>query len=188
MKTEANQDIIENYDRYELTITGLKETPVSPINVGERKQNHPASLYKNQPVIHESLPDKINVAIELKEFCNKFSISLNSERFPDCVLLRYDAGGGTHRNNFPDIPLSEQSITSPHFHKYNRKGYDLAYKTDKLKSEAEAKALCDIQFGFPYFCQESNIRHKNEIPELKIHRDNLFSENNEDPLENITFA
>jgi hypothetical protein len=55
------------------------------------------------------LPDKINVAIELSEFSNKFSISLNSERFPDCVLFRYDVGGSTHRNNFPKCRILNPS-------------------------------------------------------------------------------
>jgi hypothetical protein len=188
MKKEANKGIIENYERYELAVVGLKEVPVSPVIVKERKQNHPSSLYKNQPVIHKSLPDNMNVTIEIKEFGNKFSIILNSDAFPACNLFRYDSGGVTHRNNFPDIPLSEQRVAPPHFHKYNEKGYSLAYKTEKLKSEAESMALCDIQFGFPYFCQESNIQYKGGIPELKIADGNLFPAGDEDPLESITFA
>ncbi|MDR1455407.1 MAG: hypothetical protein LBJ01_07135, partial [Tannerella sp.] len=64
----------------------------------------------------------------------------------------------------------------------------IAYKTEKLKSEAEAKALCDINIGFPDFCQESNIRYRTDIPELKILPGDLFPQGDEDPLESITFA
>jgi hypothetical protein len=79
-------------------------------------------------------------------------------------------------------------VTSPHFHKYNREGRFLAYKTEKLKSEAEAKALCDIQFAFPCFCQETNILHKNDVPELEVKFNDLFSKISDDPLESIIFA
>jgi hypothetical protein len=186
--TKTDRYIAENYERYELSVAGRKFSPSSPIVVSERKKNHPSSLHKNQPVVHESLPDSMNIIIEIKEFENKFSINLDSQGFPDCILFRYDSGGGTHRNNFPNIPLGEQSVTTPHFHKYNKEGYCIAYKTEKLKLEKEAEALCDIQFGFPYFCQESNIRYNNDLPELKIISGNLFPENEIDPLENITFA
>jgi hypothetical protein len=188
MKTGPNSSIIEDYEKYESTVTGLKNTPVSPIIVKDKKQNHRGSLYKKQPVIHESLTDNISVIIEIREFCNRFSICLDSDRFPDCILFRYDSAGTTHRNNFPDIPLNEQSVTTPHFHKFNERGYYVAYKTQKLQSEAEARALCDIQFGFPYFCQESNIRHGGELPELEIISGEMFFESSDDPLESITFA
>jgi hypothetical protein len=187
-KSNLNKYISENYGKYEVAIAGIKQSPVSPIVVSERKGNHPASLCKTQALTHEALPENMNVIIEVKECDGKYSISLNSERFPGCILLRYDCGGGTHRNNLPDIPLNEQSVTTPHFHKYNKEGYNIAYKTEKLKTEGEAKALCDIDFGFPYFCQESNIRHRDNAPELKINYNHLFPEAGEDPLESITFA
>ena len=46
--------------------------------------------------------------------------------------MRFDEGNGVHRNNNPSIPLHEQEITTPHFHKYDNRGYFIAYKTNEL--------------------------------------------------------
>ncbi|MDR0865112.1 MAG: hypothetical protein LBO74_09320 [Candidatus Symbiothrix sp.] len=185
-----NKEISDNYETYNLFLKTTKISPDSKIKVNEKKKNHPSSLYKTQPLICELYNYvNTNLIIEIRENNSDFSFGIISSLFLNCILVRYDSGGGTHRNNIPDVPLSEQSVTTPHFHKYNKNGYEFAYKTDKLKDEKEATVLSDIEFGFPFFCHEANIKYNENYPELEIYSVNLFSKNiGDDPLENITFA
>lgn len=105
--------------------------------------------------------------------------------------MRYDTGGGTHKNDAPHIPLAEQSVTTPHFHKYDSNGYFLAYKTDLLNDPKQAEHLFDIEFGFPYFCQEGNVcaNDNHGVPEVRVFYDGVlpFEFDNTDPLEGINF-
>ena len=73
------------------------------------------------------------------------------------ILLRYDSAGTSHRNNFDDIPLSEQLVTTPHIHKYDEKGRLIATKTDAIQANPAASNITE---GFPIFCSEGNIYGK----------------------------
>jgi hypothetical protein len=191
LKNKKVRLIEENYDKYKIILEGIKNAPISPIKVSDRKENHRSSLYKSLDITHNNVSDKITLRIEIRENNSDFSISIDSSCFPSCQLLRYDSGDGTHRNNFSEIPLGEQSVPTPHFHRYNDEGYSFAYKTDKLKNEKESEALSNIEFGFSYFCQESNIKYNNiNIPTIFIQPDGVlnFSYDDSDPLENINFA
>ena len=67
------------------------------------------------------------------------------------VILRYDSAGASHRNNFDDIPLPDQQVTTPHIHKYDEKGRLIAVKTDEIL--IDQKAASGIKIGFPIFLQ-----------------------------------
>ena len=119
------------------------------------------------------------------------SFQIVSDKFKKGVVIRYDSGGGTHKNEVPFIPLAKQSVTTPHFHKYDDNGYFLAYKTDLLNNPKQAEHLFDIDFGFPYFCQESVIytNDEHELPEIQVFREGYlpFEREDKDPLEGINF-
>lgn len=119
------------------------------------------------------------------------SLQILSDAFKKGVAFRYDTGGGTHKNDAPHIPLAEQSITTPHFHKYDENGYFLAYKTKLLNQPKQAEHLFDIEFGFPYFCQEGNIatESSDDLPEVKVFKEGSlpFEDDKTDPLEDIKF-
>lgn len=80
-------------------------------------------------------------------------------------------------------------FTTPHFHKFNENGIEIAYKTDKLLDPKESKALEDINLCIIHFFHESNTRLKDDdFPEIKIQSDTLgFKMTKEDPNQNIDF-
>lgn len=108
--------------------------------------------------------------------------------FCEKPLFRYDSSGPSHRNSNFQIPINEQKVPTPHFHKYWSDGKEIAYKTEALKDEVQRKALEDISICIYHFMQEANIEYENF--QLNSSPGILpFDKEaeNSDPLENITF-
>lgn len=108
--------------------------------------------------------------------------------FTEKPLFRYDSSGPSHRNSNFQIPINEQKVPTPHFHKYWSDGKEIAYKTEALKDEVQRKALEDISICIYHFMQEANIEYENF--QLNSSPGILpFDKEaeNSDPLENITF-
>ena len=85
----------------------------------------------------------------------KFSI------FAECIdtshpILRFDADGPAHRNAFEGVPLTEQKISTPHFHRILADGRTVAYRGEVDNIEQQL-VLQDVQSGFNFFCKEANI-------------------------------
>lgn len=120
---------------------------------------------------------------------NNYSISIKSDVIDSRILLRYDSEGLAHRNAVDYIPLVEQSVPTPHFHKFDKYGNFLAFQTEKLRDEKEAKALKNIEFGFAYFCQYSstNKTFTEELPEVLVNSGRIPFDFNEDPIDGINF-
>lgn len=164
----------------------------SPIIISEPKGNHVTSLYAKEPLASSVSFGNTFLTCEVRNKDRKdCSFQILSDRFKAGVVLRYDTGGGTHKNDAPHIPLAEQSITTPHFHRYDSNGFFLAYKTDLLNDPKQVEHLFDIEFGFPYFCQEGNMRSNPtcDIPKAEVFRDGElpFEYEDNDPLEGINF-
>ena len=103
--------------------------------------------------------------------------------------MRYDSDGNAHRNNCDDIPLCQQSITTPHLHRYDERGRFLAIKTESIKQD-ETKAR-GIQTGFRIFCEEGRILSlsANVYPQAFI-GDTMsipFETEETDPCEGVNF-
>lgn len=190
-KLKQNKEILQKYKEYEEFMNSGK-TVCSPIIVSNPKGNHGTSLYSKHPLQAEIPFGNAFMTCEVRNGDHRdYSFQILSDAFTERVVLRYDTGDGTHKNNAPHIPLAEQSVTTPHFHKYDSNGYFLAYKTDLLQDPKQAKFLFDVEFGFPYFCQEGRINStdsRHDIPEIQIRDGNLpFKEDDIDPLEGINF-
>ena len=182
MKLQPQQEIIDIYDTYDNFMKAEKRAK-NPFIIEKRKKNHEDSLYSCENLT-------LNGEIRNSDR-QDYSFQIQSDIIKSRVIFRYDTGGGVHKNNVPYIPLSQQSIDTPHFHRFDRNGYFLAYKTDKLNIPGQAKALFDIEFGFPYFCQESNIKGDNveDSPQLIVRKDGEigFFFDNSDPNEGVNF-
>lgn len=191
-KIKQNKEIIQKYYEYNNFLNSGK-TVSSPVIVSDAKGNHGTSLYSQYPLQAEPPFGNTSMTCEVRNGDHRdCSFQILSDAFAKRVVLRYDTGGGTHKNDAPHIPLAEQSVTTPHFHKYDSNGYFLAYKTDLLNDPKQAEFLFDLEFGFPYFCQEGKIfstGSKYSIPEIKVIRDGClpFKEEDTDPLEGINF-
>lgn len=190
-KIKPNQELLTMFDEYSNFLYADKRV-CSPVRVSEPKGNHGTSLYSSQPLYSTVDFGNTIMACEVRNGDHRdCSFQILSDAFKKRVVLRYDTGGGTHRNDAPYIPLEEQSITTPHFHKYDSNGCFLAYKTDLLNDEKQVEYLLDLEFGFPYFCQEGKIsaNDKHDLPEIQVIKEGFlpFKEDEVDPLDGIKF-
>jgi len=152
-----NRDVKDQYPFYQELVKGKKTVLTSPIFLGVKPTN-PYWLLGDSEVFHQTSDESITVLVERSTRENKYGIKLRCKALTEQPYFRFDSDGPAHRNDDPAIPLDEQSVTTPHFNAYNSAGLPIAYKTDKLKQEAEAEAIVnDINFGLAHFCSETNM-------------------------------
>ena len=87
------------------------------------------------------------------------------------------------------IPFADQQVTTPHFNCYNENCLNIAYKTEQLNNEEERKALEDINLCIAHYCNEANVRLKeDDFPTISILPGTLQLEIvQEDPNSNVKF-
>lgn len=189
MSKKIVKEIRDNYDLYKKLLHERKSIFTDVIDIIELSNNS-NSLEKKSEIIHSSLSDNIEFIVNVKiNNYRFFQFKLKCKDLSGVPFFRYDSDGDTHRNYDGVTPLSESSITTPHFHHFNEKGVCLAYKTDKMLNDSEIKALEDINLCIAYFCQESNIiPNKKDYPTIKINSTEFpFDFSEPDPLLNIKF-
>lgn len=186
-KAKKNSQLITIMDEYVSFLESDKQGDM-PLIVSNPKQNHPTSLYKEIPIIANVSFGNVVMDCEIRnKDTHNYSIQLTSDKIESRVLARIDEGNGTHRNCISSIPLPEQQVTTPHFHKYNEDGYFFAYQTHDLK-DYEEKSL-PIEKGMSFFCNEMNVlsTNANPIGILVQEEGTLPFEFNIDPLDGINF-
>jgi hypothetical protein len=188
MGSNKCHSIKENYSLYNILLEERKSVFSEVIEIN-RIGNNANTLSKLEPVVH-SQTDEIVLIVDVKvNNYNFFQFKLRYKSFSPLPFFRFDSDGETHRNRIDGVLLEEQSITTPHFHKFTKDGIEIAYKTDKLLDKKERKALEDINLCAVHFFHESNIRlNKKDFPEIKISTDTLgLSYLKDDPNQNIKF-
>lgn len=192
-KIRPNKEILTEYENYSRFLDTDKMV-CEFVRVSKPKGNHGTSLYSVYPLLYSDVSfGNATMTCEVRNGDSKdCSFQILTDAIKTRVAMRYDTGGGTHRNDVPHIPLEEQSVTTPHFHKYDSNGYFLAYKTELLNDPKKSEYLFDIDFAFPYFCQEGKIfvNERHDLPEISVGEDGVlpFKEDDEfDPLEGINF-
>ena len=80
------------------------------------------------------------VAVEIKQRAETerhYSINLFCHSFMGTrPSFRFDADGHVHTNR-NDLPLSERRIPTPHFHEFDNKGREIAYRTAVINNDAQ---------------------------------------------------
>ncbi len=123
------------------------------------KRSNTKWLTGQSNVHHQTINETIIFFIERSKRDSKYGIKLRCATLTDEPFFRFDSDGPAHRNNLPNIPLEEQSVTTPHFNSYQKDGKAIAYKNETLKKENEAKIIAeDINFGISLFCIETNSK------------------------------
>lgn len=189
MGKEVIKSIRDDYSFYTKLLKERKSMFEGVIEITE-VGNNANTLERTTDVEHTSLVNDILLIVNVKVSNHKFfQFKLRCKDLCGQPFFRYDSDGDTHRNHDDSIPLSEQQITTPHFHYYNEKGINIAYKTQHLLNEAEKKALEDINLCIKHFCHEANVRlNAEEFPEISILPHLLpFSLTKDDPTTNVNF-
>lgn len=163
----ANKDIKDRFDFFEKLISEDKIVLTRVIQLEQKKSN--VQWLTGQSVLqHQTIDDNLIILIERSKRDLKYGIKLSCQSLTKEPFFRFDSDGPAHRNNYPDIPLEEQSVTTPHFNSYREDGKPIAYKNETLKEEGNAKIIVgDINFGVSLFCMETNSKLQNgDFPEI----------------------
>jgi hypothetical protein len=164
---KSNKEIKKKYQLYSKLVEDKKIILISPITLNRIRENQRNYRQENALIAHpSSLENEVILIIESRVNNDKdFKFKLRCVNLCGEPFFRFDSDGDTHRNS--NVPLAEQQITTPHFHKFNDEGFNVAYKTDKLNDPNEALALEDINLCVIHFCHEGNLRYRNdEFPEI----------------------
>lgn len=152
----VNKDILAKYDLFEELHTKEKVLSSHTI-ILDQKKNNSRWLLGSSKVVHKTINEEVLLIVEQSKRDSKYGLKLRCEALTNEPFFRFDSDGPPHRNSFPEVPLDQQSISTPHFNTYDNKGRLVAYKGSILDKEEEAKAIVeDINFGASLFCQESN--------------------------------
>jgi hypothetical protein len=190
MSHKRFSQIKERFSFYNNLLSERKSIFTEIIEINKIGNNH-NTLEFVEKVKHPSIKDdEMILLFDVKvNDHNFFQFKLRYKSFIPVPFFRFDSDGGTHRNKIDGLNIREQSITTPHFHKFNENGIEIAYKTDKLLDPRESKALEDINLCIVHFFHESNTRLKvDDFPEIKIMSDTFgFKAMKEDPNRNVNF-
>lgn len=185
-----NKAVKDDFEYYTELTYGEKAVKENPIYL-EQKVTHKDWLSKNSIVEHSTINEKVDLTVERKKSLYKYGIKLSCKQFTNEPYFRFDSDGPAHRNTSEHIPLSEQKITTPHFNCFDNEGMAIAYKSDVLKKEGEAKAIVEnIEFGLSHFFQETNINQGDDesAPQIELKIPELFEDTSEtDPLNGVNF-
>lgn len=189
MGKEIIESIRDNYSMYNKLLKERKSIFDAVIDIS-KPNNNANTLETIKAVKHPTLENSIVFIVNVKvNNHNFFQFKLRCKDLSGKPFFRFDSDGETHRNYDDDIPIDEQQVTPPHFHFYNEKGINIAYKTSQLQNEAELKALEDINLCVKHFCHEANLfLDDDNFPEITIMPSNLpFKFSQIDPTENVIF-
>lgn len=154
----TNKDIRDQFEYFKRLISFDKIVLAKTIQLEPKKSNL-KWLAGQSSVQHQTIGDDIIFFVERSKRDSKYGIKLRCPSLTDEPFFRFDSDGPAHRNDCSDIPLEEQSVTTPHFNSYKEDGKPIAYKNETLKKDKEAQIIVeDINFGVSLFCMESNSK------------------------------
>jgi hypothetical protein len=186
---QTNKEIKDHFDLFTNLLNGEKVVLRDEIQLVP-KNNNARWLCGTTNVKHKSRKEDIVLYVERSKRDSKYSVKLRCSSLCCEPFFRFDSDGPAHRNNFPEIPLEDQYVPTPHFNSYKSDGKPIAYRNESLKMEKRANIIAtDINFGVSLFCMETNSRlETGKFPEVK---DNLpefeFDENNDINFDLINF-
>lgn len=186
----VHEDLIkENYNSYTAYLAARKVV-ASPFVVSEVKDNHPSSLFAKTDLTSTHIFGDVCLSCEIKNSnILDFKLAILSNIIPSKTLFRFDSEGPDHKNKVDYIPLTEQSVPTPHYHQFDNQGNLLAYQTPEMADQLKKKDWKDIEKAFGFFCQMENI-HSNQPddePRIVAVTGNLPLDFGDDPTNGLNF-
>lgn len=185
MKEEINKKVVDQYQYY----TDIKESSkrIECDEVALVKHRTHATVFTCEIPVQHELPGKDRVVIKVEgdqSSISDFSFKLFDRDFMPCPCYRFDASGGSHRN-FTDGPLRTRQVDTPHFHRYDASGRNVAYRTEFINKHA-ADLVADRSAALKHFCEEENVEIAGAA---KVLHNDLFQPKvlRVDPLKDILF-
>jgi len=163
----TNREIKEHFELFTNLVTGEKLVLKNTIQLVPKNSNA-KWLSGTANVQHKIRNEEIVLYVERSKRDSKYSVKLRCTSLSCEPFFRFDSDGPAHRNNFPEIPLEEQYVPTPHFNSYKSDGKSIAYRNESLKMENRANIIAaDINFGVSLFCMETNSKlSTGDFPEV----------------------
>lgn len=184
-KPKIDTELLSILDDYHLFLDGEKYMEM-PFCVNKPDMNHITSLKGEADLFADDPFGNTVLECEVREH-NEFNYSFKilSDRIKSRMLFRMDEGDGTHWNRHLPVPVDQQQVPTPHFHKKGDDGIEYAYQSEALKSMSSPLNIHD---GFSILCDECHIN--NEAIEITIQEEGKLPfvfEPESDPLKGIKF-
>ncbi|GEM_PF-2673952 len=127
-------------------------------------------------------------AIASSHVKNKYQFYVFADWFDAGPCFRFDSQGQAHCNPEDGRGLKARKIETPHFHKFNKDGVEIAFHSAELQRPSAAEAIVnDIKSGIKHFCQEGCLTcGQNAYPRL-ISEQELMDLSSDDPLNDVSF-
>lgn len=183
-RPKIDTEILSILGDYQLFIDSDKHINM-PFYVNEVDINHTSSLKGATDLTADHPFGKTVLECEMKDKNEyRYTFKILSDRIVRRMLFRMDEGEYAHWNRHLPVPIDQQQVPTPHFHKIGDDGIEYAYSTPSLKTKATP---LNIYEGFDVFCDESHI-DKNNIQIVTRESGTLFDlESEMDPTRNVIF-
>ena len=181
-KNKPNTVIKSNFDYYQ-AIASTEKKLVDPVIIISKRHDH-VTRDKGEIPLKSTLPASLKLEVEASNISSQdFKFKIFDRALMPQPCYRFDSDGEAH-NNLGDIPLQERQVTTPHFHKFNESGVEIAYKTAELN---KISASLDRKLGLSIFAAEENISY-DSIPDIRRDEELIPPENVvTDPLQGEQF-
>lgn len=165
---KINYDVRNDFEYFTKLRDDNKIIINSDIKFELKENNNRWEKWKSE-IKHQICEEDIEFIIEVQKGTSKYGVKLHCKKFTKQPYFRFDSEGPSHRNYNTDIPLEDQSVSTPHFNSFDINGYSIAYKNEVLKNYNESKAIQnDLNFGVALFCDETNTKLENKsYPQFK---------------------
>lgn len=186
----VHEDFIErNYEGYKDYLDSRK-TINNPFVVSDVKENHPSSYYSETKLNSTYLFGDTYLSCEVKNSnVSDFSFAILSSLIPSRILYRFDSDGLQHRNKVDYIPLSMQSVPTPHYHQFDDKGNLLAYQTSDMADITNDSIWRSIDNAFDCICemQKINSAQSDDKPKILLNTGDITFDQGDDPINGLNF-
>lgn len=178
--------VASSYSVYSSILSGEKHLPDGRLVLDE-EDSHPECRRKTVDVILKGQSEPLSlVARGNLTFAQKYSLALFDPSYMQQACCRFDSYGKPHTNFNSGKSLKESRVHTPHFHRFDQNGVEIAYRTPYLDKHA-SEVVSNRDKGFKCFLDEENIVCDNNLVEIK--NDGLFQpeEKEEDILKGVSF-
>lgn len=155
---------MNNHARHEILRTGYKSSSGRGVILNPDPQRSTYRWQHRLTVTHATEPNDMHLSTHVQVQDRRcFNLALLASGFaPRAVAIaRFDSFGTAHDNG-PDYPLNGRSVPTPHFHKYDQQGREVAYRAPLFSTESstESADYQNLEAGIRCFCDEVNLVHE----------------------------
>lgn len=187
MRNDHSSQIRESFPDYQGFISHQKVVNSSKIVLREHKarDNCRGSSEIECPCIGGAKKFEAEVSLA---YSGKYKLRVFADRFGPGPCFRFDSYGRAHCNPEDGRGLVSRRVMTPHFHRYDRDGNEIAFQTAPLREhDAAGRIASDHRVGVRIFCDEVNARDgAGNYPELVTEQATMQLPI-EDPLSGISF-